>query len=256
MIALQAAALAAPPIRHGFFTRDGGVSDGTYAALNCSLGSGDDPAKVAENRRRALASLGLAADRLVTGYQVHGATVAAVTQPWTHAERPRADALTTTAPAIALGILTADCAPVLFADPESGVVAAAHAGWRGAVGGVLEASVAAMEHDGARRARIRAAIGPCIGGPSYEVGPEFPAPFLAEDPAHARFFTAAARTGHWRFDLGAYVEAKLRGLGLLIVERVGGDTCAEPDRFFSYRRACLAGERQFGHQLSAICLAP
>lgn len=256
MMPLRAAALGLGGIRHAFFTRDGGVSDGLYASLNCSLGSGDDLAKVEENRRRALDALGAAPGGLATVHQVHGAAVASVERPWPYADRPRADALTTRVPGIALGILTADCAPVLFADPAVPVIAAAHAGWRGAIGGVIEATIAAMEQKGAAPARIRAAIGPCIGGASYEVGPEFPAPFLAESPDNARFFATAPRERHWRFDLGRYVEAKLRRLGLGIVERIAADTCAEPERFFSYRRACLAGERQFGHLLSAICLAP
>jgi hypothetical protein len=252
---LRAGGLEAAGIRHGFFTRAGGVSTGLFAALNCSLGSGDDLANVAENRARVLQRLGLQPDRLVTGYQVHGAAVAAVEQPWRHEDRPHADGLITLVPGIALGILTADCAPVLFADPAVPVVGAAHAGWRGAIGGVLEATIAAMERAGAARARICAGIGPCIGPASYEVGPEFPAPFLAESAANARFFAAAARAGHAFFDLGGYVEAKLRRLGVA-VERTGGDTCAEDARFFSYRRACLRGERQFGHLLAAICLAP
>ncbi len=195
MMLLQAGALAVGGIRHAFFTRDGGASEGVFASLNCSLGSGDDAGKVDENRRRAARRLGVAPDRLVTPYQVHGAAVAAVAQPWRQADRPRADALMTRAPGIALGILTADCAPVLFADPTVPMVAAAHAGWRGAVGGVIEATLAAMEQEGATRASIRAAIGPCIGGPSYEVGPEFPAPFLAESADNMQFFMASPRAG-------------------------------------------------------------
>ncbi|HZT52013.1 MAG TPA: peptidoglycan editing factor PgeF [Stellaceae bacterium] len=253
---LRVAPLEHEAVRHAFFTRAGGVSEGVFASLNCSLGSGDDPAKVAENRRRALAVLGLGPERLVTTYQVHGAAVALVEAPWRHEDRPRADALVTRVPGIALGILTADCAPVLFADPAARIVGAAHAGWRGALGGVLEAAVAAMEREGALRARIRAGVGPCIGGASYEVGPEFPAPFLAERADNAGFFVAASRPGHFLFDLGAYVEAKLRRLGLGAVARSGGDTCAEAARFFSWRRTCLDGQRQFGHLLSAICLAP
>jgi polyphenol oxidase len=253
---LAVPALERAPVRHGFFTREGGVSQGVFAALNCSLGSGDDPARVAENRGRALAALGLAPDRLVTGIQVHGKDVAVVAAPWRHEDRPRVDALVTRAPGLALGILTADCAPVLFADAAVPVAAAAHAGWRGAVGGVLEATVAAMEEQGASRARIVAAIGPCIGAPSYEVGAEFPAPFLAESAENARFFAPAARPGHSLFDLAGYVERKLRGLGLAAVARTGGDTCAEAARFFSYRRMCLTGETQFGHLLSAIAIAP
>jgi YfiH family protein len=253
---LQLAPLELDTVRHGFFTREGGVSEGVFASLNASIGSGDDPAKVAENHRRALETLGLAPDRLVTGYQVHGNAVTLVEQPWRYEDRPRCDGLVTRARGIALGILTADCAPVLFADPAVPVIAAAHAGWRGAVGGVLEATIAAMEREGAVRARIRAGVGPCIGGASYEVGPEFPAPFLAEREDNVRFFTPAARPGHHRFDLGAYVEAKLRRFGVAAVARSMADTCAEEARFFSWRRTSLRGERQFGHQLSAICLVP
>lgn len=245
-----------PTIRHGFFTREGGVSEGIFASLNCSLGSGDDLAKVAENRRRALAQLGLGPDQLVSCYQIHSADVVVVEKPWKHEDRPRADAMVTRLKGVALGILTADCAPVLFADGKAGIVAAAHAGWRGALGGVVQATVAAMERAGAQRARIRAAIGPCIGFPSYEVGPEFPAPFLAQSADNLRFFRTAPRVGHHLFDLGGYVRAQLAAAGLGQIDATGGDTAAEPARFFSYRRTCLAGEKQFGHELSAICLAP
>jgi YfiH family protein len=253
---IAVAALDHPAVRHGFFTRAGGVSEGIFASLNCSLGSGDDIAKVAENRRRALAALALGPGALVTGYQVHGAAVAIVDHAWRHEDRPRVDGLVTRRAGIALGILTADCAPVLFADPAVPVAAAAHAGWRGAVGGVIEATLAAMEREGAQRARIAAAIGPCIGAESYEVGPEFPAPFLAERGENAGFFVRAPRPGHFLFDLGAYVADKLARLGIARVVRTGGDTAGEPERFFSYRRTCLAGEKQFGHLLSVIAIAP
>ena len=242
-------------IRHGFFTREGGVSEGIFASLNCGLGSGDDADSVAENRRRALAALQLAGDRLATCYQVHSAGVVVVDAAWPPAERPRADALVTRRRGVALGILTADCAPVLFADAEAGVIGAAHAGWRGALSGVLEATVAAMAGLGAAPARIHAGIGPCIAQPSYEVGPEFPAPFLAADPANAGFFRAAPRAGHFLFDLAGYAARRLSLLGLGRVERTGGDTAAEAERFFSYRRTCLRGEKDYGRELSAICLA-
>jgi polyphenol oxidase len=253
---LKVGPLDAPAIRHGFFTREGGVSDGTFASLNCSIGSGDDLAKVAENRRRALAALGLGPDRLVTPYQVHGRDVVVVERIWRHQDRPRADALMTGERGIALGILTADCAPVLFADPAVPLIAAAHAGWRGALTGVLEATLAAMTQAGAELTRIRAGIGPAIGAISYEVGPEFPAPFLAERAANAAYFQLAPRAGHFLFDLGSYVEDKLRRLGVTRIERTGGDTAAEADRFFSYRRKCLMAEPAFGHMLSAIAIAP
>ncbi len=245
-----------PHIRHGFFTREGGVSSGVFASLNCSASSGDDSEKVAENRRRVAAQLGVGADRLTLCHQVHSADVVVVDKPWPSAERPKADALVTKAKGLAIGILTADCAPVLFADAQAGIVAAAHAGWRGAVSGVLEATIAAMRGEGAELSRIKAAIGPCIGANSYEVGPEFPAPFLAQDPSHARFFRPAARNGHFLFDLGGYVRARLAAAGLTQIAATGGDTAAEASRFFSWRRTCLEGERQFGHEISAICLAP
>ena len=253
---LRVAALDAPILRHGFFTREGGVSSGIFASLNCSIGSGDDVAMVAENRRRAMAQLGVGPDRLTTCYQIHSAEVVVVNEPWKYEDRPRADAMVTRQKGVALGILTADCAPVLFADAEAGIVAAAHAGWRGALGGVVEATIAAMLHEGAHKTRLSAAVGPCIGFNSYEVGPEFPAPFLAQDPANAVFFRVAPRAGHHLFDLPGYVRARLVAAGVAYVDATGGDTAAEPARFFSYRRMCLTGEKQFGHLLSAICLAP
>jgi YfiH family protein len=248
--------LAVDGIRHRFFTREGGVSGGIFASLNCGFGSADAAENVAENRRRALAALGLPPHRLATCYQVHSAEVVTVEAVWPREESPRADALVTRVPGIALGILTADCAPVLFADAEARVVGAAHAGWRGAVGGVLEATVAAMERLGARVDRLRAAIGPCIGRASYEVGPEFPAPFLAESPENARFFSAGRKPDHPHFDLAGYVASRLHRLGLRRIEMSGGDTAAEPDRLFSYRRSRLQGEPDYGRELSAICLAP
>jgi len=253
---IRSAILDSPAIRHGFFTREGGVSRGIFASLNCSLGSGDAPADVAENRRRVLAALGLGADRLAICQQVHSATVMLAEAPWAQDQRPRADAMVTRRKGLALGILTADCAPVLFADAEAGIVAAAHAGWRGALGGVVAATVAAMRREGAELARITAAIGPCIGAQSYEVGPEFPAPFLAQSTANAAFFRSAARPGHHLFDLAGYVRSRLADAGIRQIDATGGDTAAEAERFFSYRRTCLAGERQFGHEVSAICLAP
>jgi hypothetical protein len=244
-----------PRLRHGFFTRNGGVSEGIYSSLNCGLGSGDDPAKVSENRTRAMGRLDLPVLALATVYQHHSADVVRVEAPWPQAARPKADAMVTVRPDVALGIGTADCAPVLFADAAAGVIGAAHAGWRGAVGGVLEATVRAMTELGAEPAHIHAAIGPTIGQASYEVGPEFPAPFLAQDPGNARFFVASKRAGYFMFDLPAYVAARLRRLGLGAVEDVARDTCAEADQFFSYRRTTLAGEKDYGRGLSAIALA-
>jgi YfiH family protein len=241
-------------VRHGFFTREGGVSEGIYASLNCGLGSGDDIDKVTTNRGRVAAAIDLKS--LVTAYQIHSANVVEVESPWTREHAPRADAMVTTRPGVALGILTADCAPVLFADRNARVVGAAHAGWRGAITGVLDATVAAMAKHGARPETMVAAIGPCIAQASYEVGPEFPAPFLAEDPANAGFFRPSARAGHFMFDLSGYVARRLRKLGIGAVGALTNDTCREEDRFFSYRRACLRGEKDYGREISVIALAP
>ncbi|MGE5147201.1 MAG: peptidoglycan editing factor PgeF [Candidatus Eiseniibacteriota bacterium] len=241
-------------MRHGFFSRRGGVSQGLFASLNCGFGSADRAEDVAANRARVAGALGVEAEALITAYQVHSPKVAIVTEPWRQGEAPQVDAMVTRRADLALGILTADCAPVLFADSEAGVIGAAHAGWRGAVGGVLEATLAAMVELGAEPGRVAAAIGPCIAQASYEVGPEFPKAFLDEDPANARFFVPAARAGHFMFDLAGYCSAKLRGLGLAMVSWVGRDACAEEQSFFSYRRTCLRGERQYGRNLSAIVI--
>jgi YfiH family protein len=253
---LRATMLDLPGVRHGFFTRQGGVSEGIFASLNCGFGSSDEAAKVAENRARATAVLGLAGDRLATCYQVHSADVVVVDRPWPRGEAPRVDGMVTRTPEIALGILTADCAPVLFADADARVIGAAHAGWRGALSGVLEATVDAMKKLGATPQRIRATIGPCIGRHSYEVGPEFPAPFLAENAGNAVFLRVAPRAGHFFFDLAGYVAARLQRLGLTRIETIPGDTAAEADRFFSYRRSCHRKEPDYGRELSAIALMP
>ncbi len=242
-----------PGIRHAFFTRAGGVSGGIYASLNVGLGSDDDAGNVRQNRQRALAALG-GADTLNTVYQVHGRDVAVAEAGWQPQSAPRADAIVTDRPGIALGILTADCAPILFADPQNRVIGAAHAGWRGAVGGVLAAAVDAMERLGADRASIRAAVGPAIAQSSYEVGPEFPAPFLAEDPENKRFFRASQRAGHHMFDLAGYVARRLDALALAEVTVLGCDTCADEERFFSYRRTTLRREPDYGRELSAIVI--
>jgi polyphenol oxidase len=241
-------------IRHAFFTREGGVSAGLYSSLNCGFGSGDAAEKVAENRARAMAALDLAPDRLVTCHQVHSPDVVTVAAPWRREDNPRADALVTNCRGIALGILTADCVPVLFADADAGVIGAAHAGWKGALGGVVAATVAAMARLGAAPGRMRAAIGPCIAQRSYEVGPEFPAPFLAEDSGNGDFFAPARRAGHFMFDIAGYVERRLIAAGIGAIQRAPCDTVAEETRFFSYRRACLKGEKDFGNGLSAIVL--
>jgi polyphenol oxidase len=241
-------------IRHAFFTREGGVSAGLYSSLNCGFGSGDAAEKVAENRARAMAALDLAPDRLVTCHQVHSPDVVTVAAPWRREDNPRADALVTNCRGIALGILTADCVPVLFADADAGVIGAAHAGWKGALGGVVAATVAAMARLGAAPGRMRAAIGPCIAQRSYEVGPEFPARFLAEDADNGDFFAPARRAGHFMFDIAGYVERRLIAAGVGAIQRAPCDTVAEETRFFSYRRACLKGEKDFGNGLSAIVL--
>lgn len=241
-------------IRHGFFTREGGVSQGIYASLNCGPGSKDDPAAVVENRGRVTAMLDLPPQALVTVHQCHSAEVVRVDSPFPPGRSPPADAMVTTRPGLALGILTADCAPVLFADRKASVVGAAHAGWRGALGGVLDRTVGLMLDLGAGRDTLVAAIGPCIGQRSYEVGPEFPAPFLAEDAINADFFAAAPRAGHFLFDLPGYIVRRLSRLGLAEITRVPADTCRDGARFFSYRRATLAGEPDYGRQLSAIMI--
>lgn len=242
-------------VRHAFFTRVGGVSGGIYASLNVGFGSDDETENVRQNRARALAALG-GADALNTVYQIHGTTVAVAATPWEHADAPKADAMVTDRPGIAIGILTADCAPVLFADPESRVIGAAHAGWRGAVGGVLAATVEAMERLGADRRSIRAAVGPAIAQASYEVGPEFPAPFIAEDPENERFFRPSKREGHHMFDLAGYVVRRLAALEIAAAETLDRDTCAEEDLFFSYRRTTLRKEADYGRVLSAIVIEP
>ena len=246
--AIRAAALAGVP--HGFLGRAGGVSTGVAAGLNCGLGSGDEPADVARNRR-------LAGDAVLPGapmvgvYQVHSPDCVTVREAWSDADRPQADALVTDRPGLLLAIVTADCAPVLLADREAGVVGAAHAGWKGAIGGVCEAALAAMEALGARRERIVAAIGPCIAQASYEVDGHFRDRFLAEAPGNAAFF-AQGRPGHWQFDLEGYVAARLRAAGTATVEPLGLDTLSQEDRFFSYRRATLRGEPAYGRQISLI----
>jgi YfiH family protein len=241
-------------VKHAFFTRRGGVSSGSFQSLNCGFGAGDEPDSVTRNREIAMARLGLPADRLATCYQIHSASVVTVESPWPRGAAPRADGMVTRVPDVALGILTADCAPILFHDPVARVIGAAHGGWRGALAGIVEATVEQMEALGSVRSRIRAGIGPCIAQNSYEVGPEFPRQFLAEEAASTCYFVPAARPGHFMFDLPGYIEHRLARAGIAIVERSGHDTVAEDDRFFSYRRACLRGEPAYGRGLSAIVL--
>jgi YfiH family protein len=249
--AIRAAALDGVP--HGFLGRRGGVSTGACAGLNVGTGSGDDLAAVAENRRLATEAV-LPGAALATVYQVHSADAVVVRAATEGEERPRADALVTDRPGLALGILTADCAPVLLADREAGVVGAAHAGWKGALAGVTDSTIAAMESLGARRDRIAAAIGPCIARASYEVDRDFVRRFEAADRENERFFTAG-RAGHAQFDLEAYVAHRLAAAGLARVEMLGLDTYADEDRFYSYRRATHRAEPAYGRQIAIIGLA-
>ncbi|MCX5571806.1 peptidoglycan editing factor PgeF [Kaistia nematophila] len=246
---------ALPGIRHGFFTRQGGVSDGIYASLNCGVGSADERAHVLENRARITADLRVAADRLATPYQVHSPDVVVVDEVWPVGDGPKADAVVTSRPGIAIGVGTADCGPVLFADGDARVVGAAHAGWKGAFTGVLEATVAEMEKLGARRERIVAVLGPTISKAAYEVGPEFRARFIDADAANAAFFAPSDRADHHQFDLPAYIGTRLRAAGLGTVGDLALCTYADPKRFFSYRRATHAGEPDYGRLLHAITIA-
>ncbi|MGL4313831.1 MAG: peptidoglycan editing factor PgeF [Sphingomonas sp.] len=239
-------------VRHGFLGRRGGVSSGVHAGLNVGTGSADDAATIAQNRTLAVAAVAPGA-RLATVYQVHSADAVTVIAPYDEAVRPRADALVTDRPGLALGILTADCAPVLLADAQAGIVAAAHAGWKGALAGITDSTVLAMETLGAQRDRIVAAIGPCIARASYEVDDGFLARFAAADPANERFFTPG-RPGHQQFDLEAYVAHRLAAAGVGRVEMLGLDTYADEDRFFSFRRATHRGESDYGRQMSLIAL--
>ncbi|WP_168452370.1 peptidoglycan editing factor PgeF [Sphingopyxis microcysteis] len=252
---MSAPFVTAPPldgIAHGFFGRRGGISTGELASLNCGLGSGDDPALIAENRRR-VADAVLPGAALTGVYQVHGNRCVVVDATSDLSARPEADALATRNPGIVLGILTADCVPVLFADREAGVIGAAHAGWKGALAGVTDATLAAMESLGADRANMAAAIGPCIGRTSYEVDDAFVERFTADDPANERFF-AAGKPGHAMFDIAAYVAARLAAAGVTRIAIGGQDTYALQHDYFSYRRACHKGENSYGRQLSVIGL--
>ena len=240
-------------IAHGFLGRRGGVSRGVCSGLNVGLGSADDRESIAENRRRALASVAPGA-RLVTVHQIHSAQAVPVDAPWAEAARPRADAMATDRPGLALGILTADCAPILLADREAGVIGAAHAGWKGALDGVAEGVVAAMERLGADRARISAAVGPCIARRSYEVDLAFLRRFAEADPGNERFFADGDRPDHPLFDLEAYVVSSLAAAGLTRIEAIGEDSYSQPDRFFSYRRATHRQEPDYGRQVSLIAV--
>lgn len=254
-IKIDAPSLAAlPGIRHGFFTREGGVSGGIYASLNGGVGSNDDAHHVRENRSRMAAAIGVAPERFLTAYQIHSPDVVTVEAPWPAAERPRADAMVTRTPGLGLGISTADCGPLLFADPDARVIGAAHAGWRGAFTGVIEATLAAMERLGATRRGIRVVLGPLIRQQSYEVSTEFVERFAAADPANVRFF-AAGKPGHAMFDLPGYIASRVEQAGVGGFEDLGFDTHADPTRFFSYRRTTQRGEPDYGRHINAIALA-
>jgi len=241
------------PLPHGFLGRIGGVSEGSMAGLNAGFGSGDDRAAIDENRRRAVAAV-MPRAQLATVHQVHSPEVVYVEHAWRHDQRPSADAMVTDRPCLLLGILTADCAPVLLADRDARVVGAAHAGWRGALAGVTDATIAAMERLGARREHIGAAVGPCIGPASYEVDDGFRATFLDEDPANDRFF-AAGPAARPHFDLPGYVRHRLLAAGVGEVELLRLDTYSDERRFFSYRRSTHRGEPSYGRQLSMIAMA-
>ena len=245
---IRAAAIGAIP--HGFLGRRGGVSTGVVAGLNVGAGSKDDRESIAENRKRATAAV-LPRARLATVHQIHSAEARYVAEPWPQDERPRADAMVTDRPGLLLGILTADCAPVLLADSKAGIIGAAHAGWRGALAGVTDSAIALMEELGASRARIAAAIGPCIALPSYQVDDAFRDGFVEADPANERFFITAAADG-LHFDLPAYVRHRLIAAGIDEVETIHLDTFSNPDRFYSYRRATHQGEEDYGRQISVI----
>jgi YfiH family protein len=247
---------ALPGIRHGFFTRRGGVSSGVFASLNCGIHSGDDLRLVLNNRARVAATLRVARSRLVSPTQVHGAGVVVVRDGWEPGRGPEADALVTRERGLAIGVGTADCAPILFADSAAGVVGAAHAGWGGAFKGVIEATIDGMVRLGAHNGSIVAAVGPTIAQPSYEVGPEFRDRFVAADANNALFFRPSPRPGHALFDLLAYVLARLARLGLASVTGMQDlDTYADEDRFFSFRRTTHRAEKEYGRMISAIALA-
>jgi hypothetical protein len=247
--------LRAAGFRHAFFTRAGGVSSGLYGSLNGGLGSDDAREAVLENRRRMAAHLSVAPERFLNVWQVHSPDVVTVEGPWPGDERPRVDALVTATPGVAIAVATADCGPLLFADPEARVIGAAHAGWKGALGGVIENTLIAMERLGARRERITVAIGPMLSQANYEVGPEFIARWCAADPANARFFAPSSRADHAMFDLPAFLRARLGAAGVGAIDDLGLCTYADPARFFSYRRTTHRQEPDYGRLLSAIVIA-
>jgi YfiH family protein len=243
-------------IRHGFFTRTGGRSDGLYSSLNCGLGSEDNRKAVVANRTICAEALGVAAQSLLTVQQEHTADVVTVKGPWTIERAPVADGLVTNMPNIALAVLAADCTPVLFVDPGARIIGAAHAGWKGAITGVIENTIEVMTDLGAARDNIRVAIGPCIGAASYEVGPEFRDRFITKNQQNTRYFKPSPRDGHTYFDIGGFTSDCAKAAGVLSIDRIDADTCKDEGRFFSYRRSCHKGEPDYGRQLSGIALVP
>jgi YfiH family protein len=244
---------AVPGLRHAFFSREGGTSEGIYAGLNGGVGSKDNPAHVAENRRRMAAALDAQPEKGLTVFQIHSPDVVVASDPWDNANRPKADAIVTRVPNLAIGVTTADCGPVLFADPEARVIGAAHAGWKGALTGVVESTVDAMEKLGAKRGNIIAAIGPLIRQPSYEVGDEFLERFVEADADNAHYFLPANREGHAMFDLGGFIRKRLERAGVLVVDDTGVDTYSD-ERFFSYRRSVHRKEADYGRHVHAIMI--
>ncbi len=247
---------SASSLRHGFFTRAGGHSAGLFATLNCGFGSGDDKPTVARNRDAAGHRLGVPGSHMLTVWQWHSPDVIVAEATWDPLAPPKGDAIVTTRPGLAIAVLTADCAPILFADEEAGVIGAAHAGWKGAIAGVSDATIATMEQKGARRDRITAVIGPTISQPAYEVGPEFPAAFIAQDARNADFFTPSARARHNMFDLPGYLKRRMTMQGLGRVVDLGLCTYSDEARFYSFRRATHRSEKDYGRQISAIVLKP
>jgi polyphenol oxidase len=246
---------AIPGLRHAFFTREGGVSGGIYASLNGGIGSSDDPAHVTENRRRMAEQMGVAPDRFLSVYQIHSPDAVVATGPWQGEARPRADAIVTGTEGLAIGVTAADCGPILLVDPAARVIGAAHAGWKGALTGIVESTVAAMEKLGAERGGIVAAIGPLIRQHSYEVGGEFVERFIEADAENALFFIPSSREGHAMFDLAGFIRTRLENAGVLMIDDIGADTYSD-ERFYSYRRSVHRAEPDYGRHVHAIVLEP
>ncbi len=246
---------AIPGLRHAFFSREGGVSDGVYAGLNGGLGSNDDPANVIENRRRMAEQMGVTSEQFLSVHQIHSPDAVVATGPWPSETRPRADAIVTRTEGLAIGITTADCGPILFADPAARVIGAAHAGWKGALTGVVESTIDAMEKLGADRGSMVVAIGPLIRQNSYEVGGEFVDRFVDADAGNASFFIPSVRSGHAMFDLAGFIRMRLERAGVLMIDDIGVDTYSD-ERFYSYRRSVHRKEADYGRHVHAIALEP